>query len=184
MKKIISPLLIGFLGFNIANCLATQQQLTDYYSDLSGEHCIRTVLEEVTGSTADRCPGPNGYMLDVLYDDDRMSIDVITPSKKQVSLNYWEIVSSGFSSIDGQANWRLKTINGKQKPVALITPFVATKNLENGDDLTITYQVISKITDDEICIIGKVDKMQADAESLINSLINNADTKPCLSPID
>lgn len=184
MKKIISALLIGFWGFNITNCLASEPQLSNYYSDLSGEHCIRTVLEEVTGSTADRCPGPSEYMLDVLYDDDRMSIDVITPSKQQASLNYWEIVSSGFSSIDGQANWWLKTINGKQQPVALITPFVATENLENGEDLTVTYQVISKITDNEICIIGKVEKTQAQAESLITSLVNNADTKPCLSPKD
>lgn len=183
MMKIINRVLLSVCVVSFTTACSETIANTTQYSELSGAQCNQTIIEEVTGSTADKCPAPNGYYLNVLYDDNRMSIDVITPDDRNFPLNYWDIISDGFSNITGQAEWRMAPNNGNSIPVALITQFDVTDNSNIDEPRKDIYYVISKITPNEICITNKVtvSNQDDDAHNQAIKLADNAISQPCLS---
>ena len=54
-----------------------------------------------------RCRGVAGYTLLLSEGDLRQNIIVVTPQGAKHSLELWDVVSGGFSSVGPKAEWRM-----------------------------------------------------------------------------
>lgn len=159
--------------------LTATAQNRSVYTSLEAKQC-RTIKIETTGAGdyEGRCRGVAGYSLTLLEGDLRQNIIVNTPKRTKHSLDLWDVISGGFSSVGPKAEWRMATNNGKQSPVALIIRYNASENPDNPDQ-RISYLAVAKITPAEICITDKISP-SANANTEARSAADSAATRPCL----
>lgn len=146
------------------------------YTDLNGRGCgpVKTTSETSSEWT---CPGVQGYNLQIQSDDDRDTVNVITPDGKPHPLNFSKTISKGaFASLGEKAEWRVIFRNGKTVPVALIVR-VDVQAVDTGKR---TYSLaVSKISDQGICVTDKVDGILK-ANATVRALADSSANKPCL----
>jgi hypothetical protein len=149
------------------------------YTSLESKQC-RTIKTETTGAGdyEGRCRGVAGYSLTLLEGDLRQNIIVNTPKGTKHSLELWDVISGGFSSVGPKAEWRVATNNARQAPVALIIRYNASENPDNPDKRT-SYLAVAKITPTEICITDKISP-SANANTEARSAADSAASRPCL----
>jgi len=145
-----------------------------------GEKQCRTVKSAQAGDDGyeGRCRGVGGYTLLLSEGDLRQNITVITPKGAKHSLDLWDVISGGFSSVGPKAEWRMTTRKGKPTPVALIVRYNANEDAEAPNKQN-SYLAVSKITPTEICVTDKIlpgPKANEDARRAADT----AATKPCL----
>ena len=145
------------------------------YTPLDEKQC-RTIKVETTGAGdyEGRCRGVAGYSLTLLEGDLRQNIIVNTPKGAKHSLELWDVISGGFSSVGPKAEWRVTN----KKPVALIIRYNASENPDNPNKRT-SYLAVAKITPTEICITDKISP-SANANTEARSAADNAANKACL----
>ena len=110
--------------------------------------------------------------------DLRQNLIVITPKGAKHSLELWDVVSGGFSSVGPKAEWRMAMQDGKLSPVALIVRYNASEDPYQPKKMT-SYLAVAKITPDEICVTEKISpgpKANDDARRAADA----APAKPCL----
>ena len=126
------------------------------YTSVAAKDCRST---KSTSQDADsyegRCRGVSGYSLIVEEGDLRTNVKVVTPPGQQHSLELWNVVSGGFSSLGPKAEWRMTRRAGKLVPVGLILRFNASENPSEPNKIT-SYLVVTKITNDGICVTEKI----------------------------
>ncbi len=149
------------------------------YTSLEEKQC-RTIKIETTGAGdyEGRCRGVAGYSLTLLEGDLRQNIIVNTPKGAKHSLELWDVISGGFSSVGPKAEWRMASQNGKLSPVALIIRYNASENPDNPDKRT-SYLAVAKITLTEICITDKISP-SANANIEARRAADSAASKACL----
>ena len=108
----------------------------------------------------------------------QQTIDVISPSGKKSELNFTSIVSSGFSALGEKAEWRVKKVDEKVTPFALIARYNVSENPDNAEKTT-SYLVVTKISGDTSCIV-EIIKPVADANEIARDSADNSANKPCL----
>ena len=158
-------------------CAATAaaQSNRSVYTSIGEKYC-RTLKSAEAGDDGfeARCPGTGGYKLLLSEGDLRQNLTIITPKGKEHSLELWNVVSSGFSSIGPKLEWRL----ANAKPVALILRYNTSEDAEAPNKNT-SYLAVAKITATEICVTDKISpgpKANEDARRAADA----ASTKPCL----
>ncbi len=172
MLKSTVPLIIALL----ACATAAAQPNRSVYTSIGEKQC-RTIKSHEAGDDGfqARCRGVAGYTLILSEGDLRQNITVITPQRKEHSLELWSVVSSGFSSVGPKVEWRVTRQN---KPVALILRYNANEDATQPNKL-LSYLVITKITSTEICVTDKIPpgpKANEDARRAADA----ASTKSCL----
>src|SRR5215207_6030058 len=109
------PLIVALLA-----CVTTVTAQTNrsIYTQIGDKQCrmIKSTEAGDDGFEA-RCRGTAGYTLLLSEGDLRQNITVITPQRKEHSLDLWSVVSSGFSSVGPKIEWRITTQNKKPVPV-------------------------------------------------------------------
>ena len=167
--------LLTLLSFSGAFALAQAQPPKSIYTSVDARKC-RTIKSSQTeaGDYLGRCVGTAGYTLLVAEGDLRQNVTVITPGKREHSLDLWTIVSPAFSSVGPNVEWRIV----KRTPVALILRYNANEDPEKPDKKT-SYLVVTKITANEICVTDKV-APGPKANEEARRLADEAATKPCL----
>lgn len=159
---------------------AQKTKVTSVYTNLDTKFC-KTLesSDEGTGWYRGECKGFGGYKLQITEGDIRQSINVITPAKKKFELDLTGTVSTGFSFVGTKAEWRVATKGKKQMPIALIVRF----NASNPDDGTknISYLVIAKIKENEICVTDVVEPDEK-ANEKARLLADAAARKACKRP--
>ena len=178
MTTVSTFLLVAFALLGAATVSAQSNQ--SIYTNLDPNQC-RTLKQESSGAGyyLAQCPGIAGYKLLVEEGDLRDNITVVTPRGRKDSLDLWQVVSSGFSSVGKKAEWRVKRTAGKLVPVALIVRFSASEDSADATKST-SYLAVSKITPREICVTDKIPpgaKANEDARRAADA----AASKPCLS---
>ena len=158
---------------------AAGQSNQSVYTSLGAKQC-RTIKTAEAGDDGyeGRCRGVAGYTLLLSEGDLRQNITVITPKGAKHSLDLWDVISGGFSSVGPKAEWRMTTRNGKPVPVALIVRYNANEDAEAPTKQN-SYLAVSKITPTEICVTDKIlpgPKANEDARRAADA----AATKPCL----
>ncbi len=149
------------------------------YTPLDTKHC-RTIKspnadeDDLLG----RCRGVAGYALLLSEGDLRQDLIVITPRRKEHSLELWTVISGGFSTVGPRVEWRMARQNGKLAPVALIVRYNANEDAEHPNKL-MSYLAVAKITAGEICVTNKISP-GANANIDARSAADSAATKPCL----
>jgi hypothetical protein len=135
-------------------CVTTAAGQTNrsIYTAIGDKQC-RTIKSHEAGDEGfeARCRGTAGYTLILSEGDLRQNITVITPQRKEHSLELWSVVSSGFSSVGPKAEWRIS----KSGPVALILRYNANEDATQPDKL-LSYLVVTKITPTEVCVTDKI----------------------------
>ena len=159
--------------------LPSAAQNRSVYTSLEVKQC-RTIKTETTGAGdyEGRCRGVGGYSLTLLEGDLRQNIIVNTPNGAKHSLELWDVISGGFSSVGPRAEWRLATHNAKPTPVALIIRYNASEDPNNPNQRT-SYLAVAKLTAREVCITDKI-LPSADANTEARRAADGAANKPCL----
>ncbi len=162
-------------------CLSTAaaQSNRSVYTPLGDKQC-RTIKTAEAGDEGyeGRCRGTAGYSLILSEGDLRQNITVITPQGTKHSLELWDVISGGFSSLGPNAEWRLAKQNGKLKPVALILRYNASEDPDKPDKRT-SYLAVAKITASELCVTDKI-LPGANANEDARRAADSASAKPCL----
>ena len=146
------------------------------YTDIAPARC-KTVEVSEPGEgefSVQKCPGVGGYGLLVEDDDLRQSVTVVSPDGKKHPLNYWQVVTTAFSSLGDKAEWRVEKKGGKVRPFALIVRVNASENPEKPEQKT-SYLAVAKITDAAVCVTDKV-KTNEEARQAADASAG----KPCL----
>ncbi len=149
------------------------------YTSLAEKQCRKLKSAEAGDDGYEgRCRGVAGYALLLSEGDLRQNITVITPKGAKHSLELWDVISGGFSSVGPNAEWRMAMQNGKLSPVALIVRYNASENPDQPDKLS-SYLAVSKITPTEICVTDKI-LPGPNANEDARRAADTAATKPCL----
>jgi len=125
-----------------------------------------------------RCRGVAGYKLLISEGDLRQNLIVVTPRRAEHSLELWDVISSGFSTVGPRVEWRMARQNGKLSPVALIIRYNANEDAEHPNKL-MSWLAVAKITAGEICVTDKISP-GANANDAARRAADRAATKPCL----
>lgn len=146
------------------------------YTSLEEKHCrpIKSANADYEG----RCGGVAGYALLLSEGDLRQNVTVATKQGTKHSLDLWDVISSGFSSVGPKAEWRMANRKGKLVPVALIIRYNANEDPAQPNKRN-SYLAVTKITPTEICVTDKISsgpKANEDARRAADS----AAAKPCL----
>jgi hypothetical protein len=139
------------------------------FTDLEGPSCSLVSEVQETGATVQRCPGTGNWRLLVLFDDDRMSVDVVTPQGTENPLDFWDTISPGFTTLGSQAEWRVRG----QLPIALI---VRVNALEEGKRKS--YFAVSKVSESVSCVTHRIES--GDSEQA-RQVADSALSAPCLT---
>jgi hypothetical protein len=152
------------------------------YTDLSRKACTEVPdVDDPNETPYQLCPGAAGYALIKRNADGRQSIDVVTPKKKKVPLDYWDFVTRRFSHLGDKAEWRVTRKNGRLAPVALIVRVQAHENDQTPEEVTHSYAAVAKITPKEICVTDRI-LVDTLSESKVRQAADSANTKKCLAP--
>jgi hypothetical protein len=152
---------------------------TSVYTDLSGKNCRQVTAIGETGASVHRCRGVGDYALLVLDDDDRMSLTLIAPDRREHPLDFWTIVTTSFSTLGPKAEWRVVKKDGRTVPVALIVRVNA--NVQENPDRAkkVSYLVVTKITAGEVCVTDRIDS-SPEANVKARQLADASAQKDCL----
>ncbi|GGY32809.1 hypothetical protein [Pseudoduganella albidiflava] len=158
---------------------AAQKNAAAIYTNLSGNACSKAIDDVATGAHTLDCPGIAGYRLQVLLDDERNSLNVVTPGKRVLPLDYWEVVTRGFSTLGEKAEWRIAKTRGRITPIAII---VRVDTFEQGNPeqpKRVPMLVIARIFHDTACVTGAMNANVRDA-SVKARRIADDEHLPCL----
>ena len=158
---------------------AAAQTNSSVYTPLAEKQC-KTIKgpDSQTGDYEGRCRGVAGYSLIVTEGDLRQNVIVVTPKGQKHSLELWDVISGGFSSVGPKAEWRMAKQNGKPAPVALIIRYNANDDPESPNKQS-SYLAVTKITASEICVTDKI-MPAANANEDARRAADASATKPCL----
>ena len=149
------------------------------YTPLGDKQCRKIKSAEAGDDGYEgRCPGVAGYALVLSEGDLRQNLTVITPKGAKHSLELWDVISGGFSSVGPKAEWRMAMQNRKLAPVALIVRYNASENPDQPNKLS-SYLAVSKITPTEICVTDKI-LPGPNANEDARRAADTAASKPCL----
>jgi hypothetical protein len=177
MKTIIRLLTLTTILIGIS-AVAGAQTHDSVYTPLHAKAC-RTVSATPAegGSYVGICRGVGGYKLQLEEGDLRQNIQVITPTGKKHSLELWDVIGTGFSSLGEKAEWRIKRNRAKVTPIALIVRYDVA-NPEDSSKHT-SWLAVAKITDDKVCVTDKI-APKANANLAARAAADSATGKPCL----
>ncbi|HEX8187508.1 MAG TPA: hypothetical protein VF586_04100 [Pyrinomonadaceae bacterium] len=151
-KRTLSAL---FLLCCAAPLLAYAPAFESVYTDILPARCKTVETREEGSSSVQKCPGVAGYALLVEDSDSRQSVTVVSPDGKQHPLDYWQVITTGFSTLGDKAEWRVRKEGGRVRPFALIVRVNASENPEKPEQNT-PYLAVAKITAAEVCVTDKV----------------------------
>lgn len=176
MNIILRAALLSLILLAATPSWAATANVESVYTDISGKDCVTVELDEEIGSSHLRCPGVAGFQLDLYDSDNRMSLDVVNRDGKSHPLDFWQVITWGFSSLGEKAEWRLEG----GKPVALIVRVNASEDAEDSSRIT-SYLAVTKITQEKICVVAKIPPT-AKANEVAREAADAASSKPCLAP--
>ncbi|MBZ2206925.1 hypothetical protein [Massilia soli] len=162
---------------------AISAQAATVTTDLHGKACKILAFDRGTGAATRQCAGVAGYKLLVHDEDGRTSIDVVAPAAGKMPLNFWDVVSNGYSMVGRQAEWHLVRRNGKLVPVGLVVRVdtidsVAQDRYQRGALTTVT-----RIGQNDACVVFKTNSAsrQASRKARAAALDPRA---PCLPAVE
>lgn len=109
-------------------CPPAKAAAVSIFTDLHGKACKTIEFDPQTRVSTRRCTGVGGYSLLVHEANAQTSIDIVTPERTVLPLEYWEVVTPGLSHVGRKAEWRVTVRHGKLVPQALLV------RLNTGND--------------------------------------------------
>jgi len=147
------------------------------YTSIAQKDC-QTLESDNLGSIQE-CESFAGMKVTVIEGDIRQSI-TLTREGKQYDLNFWNTISYGFSSLGLELEWRYLH-NQFDNPVGVIVRLEVNEDEDDMEKVT-SYLVVSKITEKEICVVGKVTPQKSQKESA-REMVEKSATMSCISTL-
>ena len=182
-KKIIS---IYFILLALTFCFAetnhgkdddTSSRYESSFTSIAQKDC-QTLESDNLGSIQE-CESFAGMKVTVIEGDIRQSITLARDDKKY-ELSFWNTISYGFSSLGLELEWRYLR-NQFDNPLGMIVRLEVNEDDENLDNV-VSYLVVSKITEQEICVVGKVIP-QKNQEEVARRMVEKSKDMQCLSSL-
>ena len=173
MKQIIAFLIFFLITVVNAEDKVTSNY-TSSYTSIEQKDCI-TLDSDDLGSIQE-CEPFNDIKVNVLEGDIRQSIS-LTRDEKEYELEFWSTVSSGFSTLGSKIEWRHEISNPK-KPIGMIVRLDVNDDPDDLDHVS-SYLVVSKITLENICVVGKVFPQEHQNE-VARKMLEESKELPCL----
>lgn len=152
--------------------------LRSVYTSIAARDCKTISTSEEGSASTQRCAGVGGYNLLVEDLDARMSMTVVAPGGKKYDLQYWQVVTTGFSSLGDRAEWRVKGQGRRAAPVALIVRVNASEDAARPEKTT-SYLTVAKITPGQVCVTDRIGP-GADANEQARRAADTAASRPCI----
>ena len=151
------------------------QEYTSSYTSIDEKDCI-TLDSDDLGSI-EECESFGDIRVRVIEGDIRQSI-TLTRQNREYILNFKSIVNTSFSTLGTQIEWRHK----KGKPENLKGMIVRLDVNDDPDDLDkiTSYLIVSKITPNNICIVGKIFP-QPKQNELARAMLDAKEELPCIN---
>ncbi len=144
------------------------------YTSIKANQC-RTISTDELGSIQ-KCKSFANINVQVIDSDLRQSITLYRGGNLY-PLNFFIKVSSHWSMLGGKIEWRYEK-NDIAHPIAMIARFKVSEDPNDPNKMT-SYLVISKITPDNICVVGKIPP-QANQNQLAREMAQRAQNMDCL----
>ena len=150
------------------------------YTEISQPDCTLLPASGEPGDEEDglRCQGPAGWQLRALSGDLRASVTLVPPRGKELPLDFWNVVTHGFSTLGPRAEWRVRDIDGQPVPHALVVRVFANEDPEHPERRT-SYLAVAKITPSAACVSDRL-TAGADDNARARAAADTAATRPCL----
>ncbi len=158
------------------NIYATAETYESRYTSLKAKDCI--TIREGHESIVQECPSFSGYRLHASEFDLRQSLTLLKGGH-EYPLEFWDTVSPAFSTLGSKAEWRFIEETDKPRAIALIVRL----NVVTGEEAnkTKSWLVVSKITDKNICVVGKIPPQTDGSQNQkARDLADAAEAMPCL----
>ena len=180
-KKITLIYILGLLLFGLSYIKADNKKSTDNcsvyessYTSIAQKDC-RTLESDNLGSI-EECESFADMKVTVIEGDIKQGI-TLTRDNQRYELNFRNAISYSFISLGLELEWRYKR-NEFENPLALIVRLEVNKDPEDLDKV-ISYSVVSKITDKEICIVGKV-KGEKNQNKIAREMAEKSNKMSCI----
>ena len=129
-----------------------------------------------------QCPGVAGYSLIVRkVESGRKSVDVVDTSQQVHPLDFQETITRAMSNLDGKAEWRVASRDGKQVPIALIVHVQARENLDDPETVTTTYLAVAKLLPNQVCVTDRIPEGTKTPEQILK-IADSASDRACAPP--
>lgn len=180
-KKIILVYILGLLFLGSISLQADNKKSKDYalyessYTSIAPKDC-RTLESDNLGSI-EECESFADIKVTVIEGDIKQGI-TLTRDNQRYELNFRNTISYAFISLGFELEWRYKR-NEFENPMALIVRLEVNEDPEDLDKVT-SYLVVSKITEKEICIVGKVEA-QKNQDKVARAMAEKSHEMSCIS---
>ncbi len=149
------------------------EEMTSLYTELAAPPC-ETLPETENGGAGLKCEGPSGFQLLAHDEDARVSMSVVDHLGEVYPLDFWNVVTRGFSSLGPRVEWRLQG----GRPMALIVRVEAFEDPERPDR-TVSYLVVAKVADRKMCVTDRIPP--SNNQNLIaREAADSSTDRPCL----
>lgn len=152
-------------------------------TDLHGNACKMLSFDRETGAATRQCQGVAGYKLLVHDEDGRTSIDVVPPARRSLPLNFWDVVSSGYSTVGRKAEWHMARRNGKLVPVGLVVRVNTVEPTASDRYARGTLMTVTRIGQNDACVVFKANAASRKASRQARAAARNP-RAPCLPAVD
>ena len=151
------------------------------YAEISEPSCALLPASGEPGDEEDglRCEGPAGWKLLALSGDLRASITLVAPDGREHALDYWRVVTHAFSTLGPRAEWRVRDVDGRVVPYALVVRLFANEDPDQPGRRT-SYLAVAKIGDAETCVTDRI-AAGADDNARARAAADTAAARPCLA---
>jgi hypothetical protein len=156
-----------------ATSAAACDRVTIRHTELEGRACIVRADDESSGAGTRECPGIYGYRLLVVEDDERISVSIVAPGERLFPLQFWDVVTRGFSTLTGKAEWHIRGVGRGAVPVALIVRLETLNQTVPEHPRRVPLLVVAKITSDTACVTHRVDATARGALDLARRLADS-----------
>lgn len=175
MSEKITFIILFLLTVVILNANEENNSMnTSSYTSIDQKDCM--TLDSDNMGSVQECESFSGIGVKVIEGDIRQSI-ILTRNKKEYDLAFASAISPAFSSLGSKVEWRHEL--GKTETIkGMIVRFEVSDDYENMEKIS-SYLIVSKITQEEICVIAKImpqENQNEIARKILDTIIN----KPCL----
>lgn len=176
LKKL--PISLGLIILFSIMISAQSKKIESIYTDFGDKNCKELKDQEADGLLyVGECRGVGGYKLTFYESEHHQTVDLIAPDGKEFDLNL--VISVAPSYLGKVAEWRVRREGEKVIPIAMI---VRMNVFNNGEDAekTESFLLVTKITKDTACMVGKVPPIGMDQNEKARIMADASAEKPCI----
>jgi len=153
---------------------SNSEKYTSSYTSIDEKDCI--TLDSDNLGSIQKCESFGDIVVKVVEGDIRQSIILIRQNREYV-LSFQSTIATGFSTLGTQIEWR----HEKGKPENLKGMIVRLDVNNDQEDLNkiTSYLVVSKITPNNICIVGEI-LPKSNQNELARAMLDSKKKLPCL----